>query len=148
MAAFEIVERVRRRPQVREAEEWRNRPLHGARNGAEPKLDLVLGLVELHALQPGMRPGMRADRVAALCNLAHHGRIGGCHTPHHEEGRLGALRVERLQDHWRVGAGWSVVERQHDLTLVEKIVLTEWALTEYRALSRVDLDDTRQAENV
>ncbi len=73
-------------------------PPQSLRHGAEPQLDLVLGLVGSQALQLGVRPGVGADRMAAARHLLHHFRVGDRHAADHEERRLGAVGVEGLED--------------------------------------------------
>ena len=81
-------------------------------------------------------------------HLAHHLGIGDGHAADHEERRLGAVLVERLQDGARIGTQRPVIEGQHDLAVFEKVVAAAGDAAEQRAAGGVDLDHARQAEDV
>src|SRR5438477_488959 len=60
----EVGQQFRGLAQGREPEEWRQRPAGRSRHGADPVLDLVLGIGDGFLREVRMRPGMRSDRVA------------------------------------------------------------------------------------
>ena len=130
-----------------EAEERRHRMPEHAAHGADAELDLVRRLRRTERPQVAMRPGVRADRVAAPLRLAHHRGIGHGHAPHHEERRARAFAVERVEDGERVGPQRAVVEGQHDLAVLQEIDVAVLLMAEPRSVLRVDLDHARNAEH-
>ena len=55
-----------------------------------------------------------------VINAPHRRRIGACHLPDHEEGRLHTFRCEGLENGDGVTRYGTIVERQHDLIIVKR----------------------------
>ena len=90
--------------------------------------------------QIAVRPGVRADGMAAAGGFPQHLRICDRHPADGKERRLRAMRVERVEHGHRVGAVRSVVERQDNLSILEEIDVLVLLQAESRPASGVDLD--------
>ena len=81
--------------------------------------DLARRLIRRHFAN-GVVLGVVGDSVALVINAPHHRRIGACHLPDHEEGRLHTFRCEGLENGGGVTRYRTIVERQHDLMIVKR----------------------------
>ncbi len=84
----------------------------------DARVDVGQSLLQRQVAQVGMAVGMAPDRVALGDFAAHEARHAGGVAADQEEGRLGALRGERVE-HARRGGGGAVVEGQDDLVILE-----------------------------
>ncbi len=136
--------------QFREAEERRRVGAERQLDGAETLLDLVLDLllVQLLAVEVGMRPGVGADGMAGGIDLAENFRVIAGMLADRKEHRLGALVRQRLEHRGGVARPRTVIEGQHDFLVGEKIELLEIFETEAGSAGGVDLDDAADAERV
>src|SRR5206468_11192207 len=117
--------------------------------GAKTLLDLFadLRLRHLLAVEMRVRPGMRADGVAGIVNLAEDFRVIGRVLADGEEDRLGALVRKRLQ-HGGRGRPRTVVEGEHDFLVGEEIELLVLQEAEAGAACGVDYDSAADAKRV
>ena len=133
---------------IGEAEERRGGLGRGLADGRNGELDLSLGERGVEGPLIAVRPGVRADRMAAAGGLANQLGIGNCHAADDEEGRLGAMGIQCLQHRHGVGSQRPVVERQHDLAIGQEVVVLVLLLAEELSTRGVDLHDPRHAENI
>src|SRR5262245_3230822 len=82
-------------------------------------LDFARRLIHRHFAN-GMVLGVVGDSVALVINAPHHPRIGARHLPDYEEGGLHTFRCEGLENGVGVTRQRTIVERQHELMIVER----------------------------
>ncbi len=118
-------------------------------HGAVAHLDFLLGLFEIAGVgisrQILVRPGVGADGHSGFDHL-----LGDLGMPHRvladlKERGFQTIVGERLEHGGGILRPRTVVERQHDLLLVEEVILLEMLEAEAGAAGGVDLDDARQA---
>ncbi len=149
IARAEIGDHLRRMPQRREAEEWRDRRVaeRDAHRG-DTFFDFCFGFVSRQLRQILVRPGVGADGVAGLDHfLQDIGTIAGVFADR-EEQRLGALVAQRLEHTLGIARPRTVVESQHDFFFAQEVVGLEVLEAETGAAGGVDLNHALDAEAV
>src|ERR1051325_1301084 len=94
----------------------------------------------------GMRPCVRANRMACRSNLLEDFRMPHGMFADRKKHCLRALLCQRLQHRWRVAGPRTVVEGEHYFPITQEIVCLEVLEPEARPSSRVDFNDTCDAE--
>ena len=134
--------------QFRKAEERRGRGAERELHGAEALFDFILGIGHRLLDEVGVRPGMRPDRVTLRGHLLENLGMPHRMLADREERTLRALRRERAQHGGRIHRPGPVVEGQHDLVGLQKIVHLEVLEAEPRSARGIDLNRTAHAHHV
>jgi hypothetical protein len=133
----------RREPEKRRLRLVFERPF----DGTDRLFDLSLGLIDGLAGQVGVRPGVRANGMAAGRDLAENFRVVGGVLADGKERRLDAFVGQRLE-HGGGGRPGAVVEGQHHLVVAQEVVHLEMLESEAGSAGGVDFDGSGHAERV
>src|SRR5918994_6471890 len=95
-----------------------------------------------------MRPGVRADRMALLCETLEDVRIECRVLADGEEDRLRAMISQRLHHSRRGAEPRTVIEREHDFAAAQKVVHLEMLEAKARTAAGINLHRPRHAERI